>query len=178
MYRLREMERKDIERINMWRNDPALIACLGAPFRYINADVDQRWYDQYMNSRNSCVRCAIVDERDEILGLVSLMSIDYVNRSGQLHIMIGAKENRGKGAGTFAVREMVRHGFNNLNLRRIVLGVLASNAHALAVYEKVGFVREGVKRQAVYKNGTYVDLIMMGLLRNESASSDAEKENG
>jgi RimJ/RimL family protein N-acetyltransferase len=106
------------------------------------------------------------------------MSIDYVNRSGQLHIMIGTTENRGKGAGTFAVREMVRHGFNNLNLRRIELGVLASHAHALAVYEKVGFVREGVKRQAVYKNGTYVDLIMMGLLRNESASSDAEKENG
>lgn len=167
MYRLRELERKDIEHINRWRNDPELIACLGAPFRYINGDVDQRWYDQYMNSRGSCVRCAIVDDEDLILGLVSLMSIDYVNRTAQLHIMIGGSENRGKGAGTFAIKELVRHGFYNLNLRRIELGVLASNARAMAVYEKVGFVCEGIKRQAVYKNGMYVDLIMMALLRDE-----------
>ncbi|WP_289466327.1 GNAT family N-acetyltransferase, partial [Klebsiella pneumoniae] len=92
-----------------WRNDPELIACLGAPFRYINADVDQRWYDQYMNSRNGCVRCAVVDENDQILGLVSLMSIDNVNRSAHLHIMIGGVENRGKGIGTFAVRRLVEH---------------------------------------------------------------------
>lgn len=173
MYRLRELERKDIETINRWRNDPELIECLGAPFRFINADVDQRWYDQYMNSRNSCVRCAVVDESNEILCLVSLMSIDNVNRSAHLHIMIGGAEHRGKGIGTFAVRALISHAFNNLNLRRIELGVLTNNAAAIRLYEKTGFVREGVKRQAVYKNGKYVDLIMMGLLRTDFV---AEKE--
>jgi UDP-4-amino-4,6-dideoxy-N-acetyl-beta-L-altrosamine N-acetyltransferase len=178
MYRLRELERKDIEIINRWRNDPALIECLGAPFRFINMDVDQRWYDQYMNARNSCVRCAVVDESDEILGLVSLMSIDNVNRSAHLHIMIGGAENRGKGIGTFAVKALISHAFNNLNLRRIELGVLTTNAAAIRLYEKTGFVREGVKRQCVYKNGKYVDQIMMGLLRSDFVGADAEKENG
>lgn len=168
MLKLRELERRDIPTINTWRNDPELIACLGAPFRYINPDVDQQWYDGYLRSRNNCVRCAIVEEKqDEILGLVSLASIDNVNRSGHLHIMIGGSENRGRGLGTFAVRAMVEHAFSNLNLNRIELGVLETNLPALRLYEKVGFVREGLKRQSTYKNGKYVNIIMMGLLREE-----------
>ncbi len=167
MYKLRELERGDLERINQWRNDPYLIACLGAPYRYINEDVDKAWYDKYLNTRNNSVRCAIVDEQDEILGLISLLDIDSVNRSAALHIMIGGAENRGKGIGSFAVRAMVEHAFLNLNLRRIELGVLETNLPAIRLYEKTGFVKEGIKRQSNYKNGKYVNMIMMGLLRDE-----------
>ena len=78
MFRLRELEKKDIPAINKWRNDPDLIASLGAPFRYINCIVEERWFDSYMNNRNSQVRCSIVDENDEVLGLVSLVNIDYM----------------------------------------------------------------------------------------------------
>lgn len=168
MYRLRELERVDLERINKWRNDPYLIACLGAPYRFINEDVDQRWYDKYLNTRSNSVRCAIVDETDEILGLISLMDIDSINRSASLHIMIGGHENRGKGIGTFAVMAMIDHAFNNLNLRRIELGVLENNIPAIRLYEKCGFIKEGLKRESNYKNGRYVGLIMMGLLREEN----------
>lgn len=45
MFHLRELERKDLPAINKWRNDPELIALLGAPFRYINLDVDIKWYE-------------------------------------------------------------------------------------------------------------------------------------
>ena len=169
MYKLRELEREDLKKINSWRNDTNLIACLGAPYRYINEDVDKDWYDKYLHTRDHSVRCAIVnkDNEDEIYGLISLLSIDYVNRSGELHIMIGGEENRGKGIGTFAVRAMVAHAFNNLNLRRIELGVLENNIPAIRLYEKVGFVKEGVKRKSNYKNGEYVSLIIMGLLKEE-----------
>lgn len=169
MFKLRELAKDDIKTINKWRNDPELIACLGAPFRFINEDVDADWYSGYMRSRSSCVRCAIVDSENEseILGLVSLVSINNVNRSGELHIMIGGADNRGKGMGTFAVRSMIEHAFYNLNLRRIELGVLETNKAAKALYEKCGFVLEGTKRQYCYKNGSYVDMLMMAVLRDE-----------
>lgn len=44
MYKLRELERKDLTIINSWRNDYELIEQLGAPFRYINLEVDQKWF--------------------------------------------------------------------------------------------------------------------------------------
>jgi len=73
----------------------------------------------------------------------------------------------GKGIGYFATTEILNHAFNNINLNRIELGVLESNARALKLYEKVGFKREGVKHQSIYKNGKFVDMIIMAILKEE-----------
>ena len=81
--------------------------------------------------------------------------------------MIGSKENQGKGIGTFAVSSIVNHAFFNLNLRRLQLEVLEHNQIAQKLYKKIGFVEEGRKRMAVFKDGQYVDEILMGLLRDE-----------
>lgn len=168
MFNLREVQRKDLESINRWRNDPELTSMLGAPFRYINLEVDIKWYEGYMNSRSNAVRCAITeDDKDEILGLVSLVSIDYMNQSAEFHIMIGDKNNRGRGLGTYAVNSILKHAFKNMNLQRIELTVLDDNIHAKNLYEKCGFIYEGRKRKAKYKNGQFVDMLLYSILRDE-----------
>lgn len=168
MYALRELERKDLSTINKWRNDPELISLLGAPFRYINLDVDIRWFESYMSNRGNAVRCAIIEEgKDEILGLVSLTDINFVNQSAVFHIMIGETSNHGKGIGTFAVQAMLNHGFFNMNLHRIELTVLESNPRAIHLYEKCGFTMEGTKRKALYKNGRFVDARIYSKLKEE-----------
>lgn len=168
MFNLRELERRDLVIINKWRNDPELIENLGAQFRYINLEVDEKWFDNYMSNRGNAVRCAITENDDgTILGLISLVSLDYVNQSAELHIMIGNSQNQGKGIGTFAVKTMLKHAFNNINLRRIELSVLASNKRAQHLYEKVGFVREGIKKQVIFKNGKFVDIYLYAALKNE-----------
>ena len=167
MYRLRELDRNDIPTINRWRNKTGLISCLGAPFRFINQEVDYLWFDNYMKSRAKAVRCAIIGEGNAIIGLVSLVNIDHLNQSAEFHIMIGDENTQNKGAGSFATIKMLEHAFNNLNLRRIELSVLDSNKRAIHMYEKIGFVHEGVKRQAKYKNGHFVDLHLYSILKNE-----------
>lgn len=169
MFKLRELERRDLETINKWRNNPELIQYLGAPFRYINLEVDVKWFEHYMVNRGSSIRCAIIQEdaESEILGLVSLTDIDFINRCARLHIMIGEGRSQGKGLGTFAIKEMLEHAFYNMNLRRIELRVLATNERAIHLYSKVGFQKEGLLRRAVYKSGAYQDEIIMGLLREE-----------
>lgn len=168
MYKLRELQRKDISAINVWRNREELVASLGAPFRFINQEVDERWFEDYMASRVNTVRCAIVtQECDEIIGLVSLTDINFINRSATLHIMIG-NEAQGKGAGTFAVRAMCNHAFRNYGLHRIELDVLADNARARHVYEKCGFIQEGVRRNSVFKNGEFKDMVLYSRLSDEN----------
>ena len=168
MYKLRELESRDLEEINSWRNKPELISHLGAPFRYINLRVDQEWFENYMRSRSTNVRCSVVDEKDEKLyGLVSLTNIDQLNQAAVLHIMIGSTENRGKGIGTFAVKEMLNHAFYNLNLHRIELECLETNNIAIRLYENCGFKREGIKRKAVFKNGEYINMYVYSILKEE-----------
>lgn len=166
MYRLREIERKDLERINEWRNEPELIAFLGAPYRYINIEVDEKWYQGYLESRNNTVRCAVIDETDEILGLVSLTSVDYLCQSAVFNIIIGSNAQN-KGAGSFGVKEMLKHAFYNMNLNRVELAVLETNHRAIHLYEKNGFIKEGTKRQARYKNGQHCDIHIYSILREE-----------
>ncbi len=166
-YKLRELSRKDLKVINTWRNDEKLISYLGANYRYIDLEIDEAWFDNYLKNRNNTVRCAIVDSDDMIVGLVSLTNINYVNRTAEFHIMIGESDNQNQGIGTYAVDTMLKHAFNNLNLNRIYLEVLKTNDRAIRVYEKNGFQREGVLRQAFYKNGKYEDAIIMSVLKEE-----------
>ena len=166
MYRLRELEKQDMKKINSWRNNPEVISYLGAPFRYINQEVDDRWFDSYMSNRNNCVRLSILDD-DVLVGIVSLTGIDSLNRSAEFHIMIGETESQNKGAGTFAVKEMLNHAFNNLNLHRVMLTVLEDNTRAQHVYEKIGFMKEGLMREAYFKNGKYENAYIYSILRSE-----------
>jgi putative acetyltransferase len=52
-----------------------------------------------------------------------------------------------------------------LDLKRLEITVYADNAPAIALYERFGFVREGVLRAYAYRAGRYVDCLMMARLR-------------
>jgi len=65
------------------------------------------------------------------------------------------------------MRLLVNHAFKTLNLNRVALQVYANNPRAVRSYEKVGFVHEGRKRQGMYKDGEYIDIMLMSVLRSE-----------
>jgi UDP-4-amino-4,6-dideoxy-N-acetyl-beta-L-altrosamine N-acetyltransferase len=169
MIYLRELTKKDLLVINKWRNDKEIIDSLIAPFRFINQETDDNWFDNYQQNRNEQVRCSIcLKENDELIGLVSLTSIDYINRSGLFHLMLGKRAEQGKGYGTAATKMMIGHAFNNLNLHRLFLIVLEDNEKAVHIYEKCGFKKEGLMKDSVYKNGAYKSTLMMSLLKAET----------
>ena len=172
MIRLRELERNDVPVINRWRQDREITASLGAPHRHIGIEVDERWFEAYLQRRGTDVRCAICrDDVNEPVGLVSLTGIDPVHKHAELHILLGDRASHGQGIGTEATRAMVSHGFRDLNLHRIYLFVLDSNAAARRMYEKVGFRHEGTLRESAFKDGRYEDVHLMGLLQSEFRSA-------
>lgn len=58
------------------------------------------------------------------------------------------------------------------NFKRVELSVYADNLPAIALYEKVGFVREGVVQCAAHINGKYLDAISMALLFENNADNN------
>lgn len=167
-YSIREIQHGDLPLINRWRNDPEIVAWLGNNFLYIARDVDEAWYNQYLQNRDKAKRFAIVgDSNHGVIGTAQLTGIHPVNRSAEFSIVIGEKNCREKGAGQAATRELIRHGFDDLNLHRIFLTVLTTNKRAIHVYEKSGFVHEGIMRQSMYKQGKFEDLLLMSILRDE-----------
>ncbi len=106
-------------------------------------------------------------EEDRLIGFVALHSIEWNNQAALLAIGIGEPAYRGKGYGTDALRLVLRYAFDELNLYRVGLNVMANNTRAIGTYEKVGFQREGAVRGAVRRDGVRHDLLVMGMLRDE-----------
>ncbi|HZZ04017.1 GNAT family protein [Paraburkholderia sp.] len=162
---LREIERGDLATINAWRADQALVSLLGGAFRHVGPEIDGKWFDSYLSSRANNVRLAVcLTSTRELVGVTYLLGIDWVNRCAEFSIQIGAESARGRGVGEAATRLTLEHAFSDLNLHRVSLTVLASNARAIALYEKVGFRAEGLMRQAAFKGGHYFDVIPMAML--------------
>lgn len=165
---LREIQRSDIKEINCWRNDKSLIDSLGANFRFINVEVDEKWFDIYLSSRSNNIRLSICNiESDKLLGVIYLLNIDWLNRSCEYAIQIGDSSSHGRGIGYQATLQILEHAFSDLNLNRVYLSVLENNERAIRLYKKIGFIEEGKLRNAVYKNRQYVNLIQMAILANE-----------
>ena len=70
---------------------------------------------------------------------------------------------RGKGLGLRLIRAALQAAWA-ADITRVELAVYADNAPAIALYEKVGFIREGIVRNAVRIDGRYRDAIAMALL--------------
>ena len=106
-------------------------------------------------------------ENDRLIGFVALHSIEWNNQAGLLAIGIGEAEYRNRGYGSDALRLILRYAFEELNLNRVGLDVIANNERAIAAYERAGFRREGAMRSAVQRDGRRHDRLIMGILREE-----------
>ena len=129
---------------------------------------------------------AIIRREDEAhIGNITLDSINYINRTAELTIIIGDKTAWGKGYGREAARLICGHGFSTLNLNRIAAGTFEDNEGFRKIAAYLGMLEEGRRRQGAYKDGRYVDVIEYGLLRDEflrrfaaESSSDAARNPG
>ncbi len=101
------------------------------------------------------------------IGDIGLMDIDWRTRAAEVGILIGEKSFWNQGYGSEAMRLMLKHAFDTLNLNRVFLRVYDHNPRAIRAYEKVGFVHEGRMRQARYYAGEYFDVLLMSVLRSE-----------
>lgn len=105
-------------------------------------------------------------EGERLVGDALLWSIDTHNRGGHLGLSL-LPAARGRGLGTDTVRVLCEYGFTVRGLQRLEVNTLADNQAMIAAAERVGFVREGVRRQAAWVYGEFVDEVLLGLLAPE-----------
>ena len=167
--RMRATERNDVKTFYNWVNDPEVTRYLSLYLPLSIVD-EENWFNA-MSQRPQSEKTLSIEIHNEsgwkLIGNCVVFDIDTVARSGELGIMLGEKDEWNKGYGTEAMKLLLRHCFNTLNFNRVQLRVYSENLRAKRAYEKAGFVEEGRLREAIYKNGNYDDVIVMGILRSE-----------
>ncbi|MDF1750894.1 MAG: GNAT family protein [Alphaproteobacteria bacterium] len=111
----------------------------------------------------------------KIIGTCGLYLISWISRRAQFNILIGDVEAWDKGHGSRAARLTLAYGFNTLNLNSINLGVNTEIKRAMKSYENAGYVKEGIRRSFIFRNGRYYDVALYSVLKDEFAAMRNDK---
>ncbi|KAB8141822.1 GNAT family N-acetyltransferase [Chloroflexia bacterium SDU3-3] len=111
-----------------------------------------------------------IEADGQIIGDCGLHHSHRRDSSTQFGIGIYHPEYVGRGYGREAIALLLDWAFYDQNWRRVYLEALAVNERALKAYRKIGFVEEGRLRQHTFFRGQYVDIVHMGMLRDEWTS--------
>ena len=115
-------------------------------------------------------------ENDDLLGNIGFNSVDLLNRTATMGIMLGNSNYQRKGYGIEAVKLILDYGFSFLNLRNISLSVFEYNEPAYNLYKKVGFKEVGRLRKALEIMGKTYDVIILDMLKEEFQSVYIKRE--
>ena len=164
--RLTPLRDEDVPLLFTWINERDQVL-LNSRYRPVHMADHNAWFDSIRSRDDVTIFGIRTRESDELIGSCQLYDIDPVRGSAALQIRLGAAGERGRGFGTDAVQLLLRHAFDDLRLRRVELSVFAGNAPAIRCYEKAGFSREGLLREAAYIDGKPTDVVVMGILHHE-----------
>lgn len=155
----------------MWEiiEDPEVVRFTYEPSTELTPERLRSWYGSRAAAPDRLDLAVTDPATGEVLGEVVLYEYDPDARSCTFRTLIGPR-GRGRGIGTEAAGLIVAHGFEELGLHRIELGAYAHNRRALHVYEKVGFVVEGVRREVQRRDSEWADEVIMSILDREWAA--------
>jgi RimJ/RimL family protein N-acetyltransferase len=169
---LRPAERSDLPTFVRWFNDARVAQniAIRAPMSLV---AEEGWFERMLAAQGKTdyhwVICLLEDDRP--IGTAGLHSIDRENGNAEFGIAIGETAEWGKGYATDVLQAVCAFGFDELRLERIELEYFAGNDRGRRAYEKAGFVHEGTRRRARFAGGRYVDVHVMGMLRDEWEAS-------
>jgi RimJ/RimL family protein N-acetyltransferase len=162
---VRLLERRDIEEARGLHNDDATLARL-TDILHVSEAQQEAWFQSVSTSRTSRRYVARRREDDAFVGVFRIDRIDPLNRNAYVGADV-APGLRGQGYGAEMFGYFLRYLFEQCGLHRVALVTLETNAPALSLYRKLGFVEEGRERQAIFRDGRFQDLVAMGLLADE-----------
>ncbi|SKC84595.1 GNAT family N-acetyltransferase [Maledivibacter halophilus] len=165
--RLRKLSTNDYITYHDWRNDIEVMKTTSPQLDMYTLEETEQYISAIASQSNAKGYIIEYKETGQSVGIVSLINIDYKNRSAECIIDIGVKDMWGKGIGTAAISLILEFAFNELNLHRVYLQVFSFNERAIKLYEKMGFIHEGKFRQALYRRGKWHDIVIMSILKNE-----------
>lgn len=163
---LRPLELADIDNgWSEWINDISVNRNLAGVFPVTKEDLERYYRESQPPKAVMFAVCLIEDGK--YIGNARLSKIDWINRSCEYGRLIGDGNFRGRGYGTEALKLLFHYGFHHLGMNRIFSSAWIENEVSLSSNSKMGMRREGVMKEAVFKNGKFVDVVLLSMTRSE-----------
>jgi RimJ/RimL family protein N-acetyltransferase len=168
---LRPVEERDHPLIQIWQNDPEVWWLMDYEGPFSLSDIA----DSERRAREEGFPFLIeVDGRP--IGRIGLNGLRRRDRVCSLYVFIGDRSVWGMGYGTDAVDTMLGHAFERFDLHQVELWSLADNERALRAYRQSGFRVEARLADRSWKDGRWVDHVVMTVTREAFEQARAARE--
>jgi len=164
---LRALEPQDLNLLFLWENDRDNWRISNTLQPYSRTALNQ--YIESIGDIYSDRQLRLIIEASDTkdpLGAVDLFDCDFKNKRAGIGILIASKKKRGKGLGSECLKIMIDYVFNTLSLHQLYCNVLMDNPESLALFEKFGFQKVGIKKDWIFHEGVYVDQCTMQLIKD------------
>ena len=163
---LKDLTESNVDDFCAWYSDGEVTRFIG--IKPLPRNKAKTLFNRMLTESNSVYFGIIKKDEDRIIGYVFLTNIVKSHRvAREFGIVIGEKSLWGCGYGSEATKLILEYGFKHLKLHRIQLIVLDFNERALHMYRKLGFVDEGIQREALIVDGRWSNVVMMSMLEQE-----------
>jgi RimJ/RimL family protein N-acetyltransferase len=164
--KLRAIEEDDLEKLHEWANEPEIWNMLvGWHFPYSRFSQKQWFLSLDKNLTHKVFAIETIEIK--LIGTASFCDIDWKNNHAAIGLIIGAKEDRGKGIGSDVLMAMARYAFEELNFERLDTEIIEYNTPSMRCFEKCGWKEEGRRRHWFFRRGRYWDKIFTGLTKDD-----------
>ena len=168
---LRPVEDSDYPLIQQWMNHPEVWRYMDYERPYSAEDVRE---DIERSRREGQPFTILVGDRP--VGRIGLNRFRARDRICAIYLFIGEPDFWGHGYARDATMALLAYAFDRMDLNQVELWTLADNVRAIPMYRRCGFVQEAVLRQRSFKEGQWVDHVVMSVSRTEFESVRAEWE--
>ena len=166
----RTFQEEDIDAIYQWKNDDELNKLTVGLNRKVCRDDVAKWVRSKMPHNPFEVFWAICanDETKKIIGYAQLTEIHFINSSANFSgIMIGDRSYQDGFAWLETYLFIMEYAFERLGLNRLYGSSIIGHKDSNNIGRLLLWTREGIMRQAVYKNGRFYDEAISSILRAE-----------
>lgn len=158
---IRQMERRDLERVLCWRNHPNVRRYMFSQHE-IGLDEHIHWFERCM--QDSTRHLLIYEITGQAMGFVQIQEIASSGIADWgFYLAPDAPKGVSKSFGLLALA----YAFKTVGLHKICSQVLAPNVRSINFHKKLGFEQEGLLRQNYFDGKTYHDVVCFGLIAPE-----------
>jgi len=161
---LRKFDITDIPNKIKWINDPENNRFLHYDLP-LEEEKTRNWFEK--NKQRTDRYDAVIEADGVPCGLIGLLDIDRKNSKAEFYISMGEASYKGKGVSAEAGKLLLQYAFEELNLNRVYLYTETGNISAQKLFEKIGFIREGIVHNDLFSRGKYVDRVIYGISKDE-----------
>ncbi len=162
---LRPFRKEDALLWQAWDIDPEIQAHMPEPKNEPQDIGEQYDYMQECEDDKEGYYWSIETKDGTAIGTVSLFDINPHHKVAGLGIVIGDKNYQGKGMATDVIRSLVERSFQGFGIEYIGAEVEEGNVPMQKVFEKAGFVQDGLFKGARAKAGKRIDVLHFSIVK-------------